>query len=313
MIIDAHTHLFGSKDWWPQWVWDAVSSIQAARSGKPVEFMARHRDESFDSTGNIAIANMDRAGVDKAVVCVVDLGLAVPGEDTKISIEEINRLTCEIVKKHPDRLYFSVGVDPRRRNALEILEMGVKELGAKTVKLYPATGWSPSDRIAYPLYERCADWGVPVNFHTGPVFGPMKSKFTHPLLLDELASDFPDLGIYCTHCGHGSYMEMLAIARARTNIFCDMAAWLAWFYSGEGLEFYRTWRYITNMLGAGRMLFASDQTGPKFTPELKDEYVDWVTAVTQIPDWVRDAGITFSQEELEGYFSKNAIRLLKLD
>ena len=97
----------------------------------------------------------------------------------------------------------------------------------------------------------------------------MKSKFTHPLLLDEPASDFPDLAIYCTHCGHGSYMEMLSIARARTNIFCDMAAWLSWLYSGEVLKFYQTWRYITNMLGAHRMLFASDQTGPKYTPELK--------------------------------------------
>ena len=121
MIIDAHTHIFGKKDWWPQWTWDAVHRIIAARSGKPVEELTRHREASLDLTGNIMIANMDRAGVDKAVVCVADFGLAVPGEDTKASIEEINRSTYEIVKRHPDRLYFSAGVDPRRRNAKEIL------------------------------------------------------------------------------------------------------------------------------------------------------------------------------------------------
>ena len=258
------------------------------------------------------IANMDRAGVDKAVVCVADFGLAVPGEDTKPTIEEINRSTYEIVKRHPNRLYFGAGVDPRRRNAKEIIEMGVKELKAKSVKLYPAAGWYPNDRIAYPIYVKCVELGVPVNFHTGPVFGPLKSKYTHPLPIEDIAADFPELTIYCTHCGHGWFMDMVAIARARWNIIFDMSAWLIWVDSGEALHFYQIWRYITNMLGSNRILFASDQTGLKFSPEWKDEYVDWVTALRKIPDEVKMKGVSFSEKELNDYFSGNARKWLKL-
>jgi len=312
MIIDTHIHIFGSRDWWPEWTWQAINQLQAPRFGKTVEEMARYREESFDPTGEITVANMDRAGVDKAVVCVADLGLGVSGEDTKVSIEEINRLTHDIVKRYPERLYFSVGVDPRRRNAVEIVETGIKEMGAKTLKLYPGACWYPSDRIAYPLYERCVDAGIPVNFHTGPVFGPMKSKFTHPIHIDEVAADFPDLTIYCTHYGHGSFMEMVAIARTRPNIIGDMAAWIGWFHCGESVHYYQVWRFITNMLGRGRVLFASDQTGLKYKAGESDEYVSLVNAVRQIPEEAKAVGVSFTEEEMESFFSGNARKWLKL-
>ena len=312
MIIDAHVHALGRRDWWPGWAWDAINSIQGARAGKTKKEMAKYRDASFDPKGDVTIENMDRAGVDKAMVCVADFGLAVPGEDTKLPIEDINRLTYEIVKNHSDRLFFSVGVDPRRKNALEILKTGVNELESKALKLYPGAGWYPNDRLAYRLYEKCIDANLPVNFHTGPVFGPMKSKFSHPFYIDDVAADFPELKIYCTHCGHGAFMEMLAIARMRSNIFCDLAGWLSWIYAGETLHFYQMWRYIMNMMGSDRVLFASDQTGLRFTLDLKDEYVDWVTALTQVPDWAEIASVAFKKEELENFFSNNAIRLLDL-
>jgi len=312
MIIDTHIHIVGSREWWPEWMWDAMNRLQAPRFGKTVEEMDKYRNDSFDPTGDIVVENMDRAGVDKAVVCVADFGLGIPGDDTKLSIEKINRLTYEIVKRHHNRLYFSVGVDPRRRNALEIVEMGVKELGAKTLKLQPGTGFFPNDRMFYPLYEKCVELGLPVNIHTGPVFGPMRSKCTQPIHIDDVAADFPELTIYCTHCGHGSFMEMLAIARVRPNVVCDMGAWLSWLHVGEVLHFYQTWRYLMNMLGRGRLLFASDHTGLKFDPKLKDEYAQWVLAHQKIPDEGKAAGVIFTKEELDSFFSGNAIRLLKL-
>jgi hypothetical protein len=312
MIIDTHIHIFGSRDWWPESTWYSLNQLQAPRFGKTVEEMARYRESSFDSTGEITIANMDRVGVDKAVVCVADVGLTVAGEDARESIEEINRLTYEIVKRYPERLFFSVGVDPRRRNAVDVVETGIREMGAKTLKLYPAAGWYPNDRIAYPLYERCVEAGVPLNFHTGPVFGPMKSKFTHPIHIDEVAADFPDLTIYCTHCGHMSFMEMVAIARTRPNIIVDMAAWIGWFHCGEAVHYYQVWRFITNMLGSGRVLFASDQTGLKYVPGEQDEYVSLLNALREIPEEAQRAGVHFTKEEMDDFFSGNAKNWLKL-
>jgi predicted TIM-barrel fold metal-dependent hydrolase len=312
MIIDSHIHIFGGRDWWPEWAWEALNRLQAPRFGKTPEEMRKYREESFDPQGEITIDNMNRAGVDKALVCVADIGLTVPGEDSKLSIEKINLLTYEIVKRHPDRLYFCVGVDPRRPNAIEILEIGVRQWGARGLKLYPGAGFYPNDRVAYPLYERCVDMNIPVNFHTGPVFGPMKSKFTHPIHIDEVAADFPGLTIYCTHCGHLSFMEMVSIARTRHNIVCDMGAWISWFRCGETIHYYQVWRFITNMIGSRRILFASDQTSLRYIPGEVDEYLDLINFLKNIPEEAKMLGATFTEEEKEDFFSKNAIRIFNL-
>ena len=106
-------------------------------------------------------------------------------------IEEVNRLTGEMVRRHPGRLYFNCGVDPRRKNALAIVEKAAKEWGAVGLKLHPATGWYPNDREVYPIYRKCVELGLYVDFHTGPMYPPMKSKYSHPIHLDEVAAIFP--------------------------------------------------------------------------------------------------------------------------
>jgi hypothetical protein len=40
--------------------------------------------------------------------------------------------------------------------------------------------------------------------------------------------------------------------------------------------------------------------------------VDWVNALTRIPAWIQEAGVSFKKEELDAFFSGNAIRWLKL-
>ena len=64
-----------------------------------------------------------------------------------------------------------------------------------------------------------------------------------------------------------------------------------------------------NMLGSKRLMFASDTTN------LIDdiEYAAWVKAVTSIPEEIKRAGITFSDNEMEDFFSKTSIRVLNLE
>ena len=308
MIFDAHVHVWGNKTWLPKWSWEMLNRLQAQRYGKSIKEMENFRDSSLDPDGNIMIDNMNRVGVDRAMICVVDYGLVIKGEDAGLPIEEINYRHYEIVKQHPDRFCLAIGVDPRRPNATEIIETGVKEWGARALKLYPPAGWYPNDRAVYPLYEKCTDLGIPVNYHTGPMASPFRSKYSHPVHFDDVAVDFPDLTLYCTHTGHGSYMEMLAIARSKANIVCDLAGWLSWIRSGESLAFYKTWRYIVNMLGSKRVVFASDTTN------LRDdvEYGLWVKALQSIPEEAKRAGVKFTDEELKDFFYRAGMNMLKL-
>jgi predicted TIM-barrel fold metal-dependent hydrolase len=308
MIIDAHCHV-SDETWYPPWFWDSLNTFVAPRYGLSYEQNLELRRKSWDPSGDTMVRSMDGAGVDKAITCVGDHGLV--REDTVTPIEEVNRLTAEMVKRHPGRLYFAVGVDPRRKNALLIVETAVKEGGATSLKLHPATGWYPNDRMVYPLYEKCIELGIPVNFHTGPMYYPLRSKYSHPMNLDDVAVDFPELTIHCTHAGDVFFMDMVGIAKVRRNIVLDLAAWQRWLRTSRhtALSFYKTMRFIMDMVGP-RLLFASDWSGfPDPGP-----YRDWVKAFTEIPVWVKEAGVEFTQEELDGYLGGNALRwLLRAD
>jgi hypothetical protein len=282
-----------------------LNTFVAPRYGLSVEENVELRRRSWDPSGDTMVNSMNGAGVDKAIVCVADHGLV--REEAATPIEEVNHLTHEMVKRHPDRLYFAVGVDPRRKNALEIIEIAVKEWGARSLKLHPATGWYPNDRMVYPLYEKCVELGIPVNFHTGPMYYPLRSKYSHPMYLDDVAVDFPDLTIHCTHSGDLLFMEMVGLAKVRRNIVLDLAAWQRWLRASRptAISFYKIMRFIIDMVGP-RLIFASDWSGlPDSSP-----YRDWVRAFTEIPIWVKDAGIEFTKEELDGYLGGNALRLL---
>lgn len=305
MIIDAHAHIW-EENWLPQWFWNHMFEAMSRFLG---EEEARKRLASmWDGSGDTMVRGMDEAGIDKTMICCLDYGLTDHLGEAGISIEEQNRLHYEATRRHPDRLIFAVGVDPRRKNAVQIVERGVKEWGAKALKLYPPCGFYPNDRIVYPLYEKCLELGILVNYHTGPIFGPLRSKYSQPIHLDDVATDFPELTILATHTGHGSWQEMLSIARSNPNIICDLAGWQVWTIK-HSLRFYETMRFIMDMLGPGRLIFASDHTGSSDP----SPYVRWLKVFTEIPDSVKEAGIEFTEQEMADYLGGTASRILHLE
>ena len=308
MIIDAHTHLF-AEGWLPRWSSSFFYESLAQRARISISEAKEARLSALDPTGDKRIKGLDEIGIDKTMVCCIDWGLVEYMEDAAINIEEINHAHSEACNRHPDRMTWAVGIDPRRKNAIKILDMGIKEWGAKALKLYPPAGFYPNDRIVYPLYEKCMELGIPVDFHTGPIGGPLRNKYSHPLHLDDVAVDFPGLTIIATHTGHSSWQEMLAVARVRPNIVCNFAGWLPWVQSSQPVQFYRVWRHISDMLGPGRLMFASDWSGV----ELELPYVkQWLQTFTQIPEMVKQAGVDFTKQEIDDFLSGTAIKVLHL-
>lgn len=316
-LIDAHTHIKfkgGESKWFHDWYIKYHTTgfgRLAGSSGKAPDEkeIIKLIESSYDPTGDVMVANMDKFGIDKSLVCVADLGLQDEGVDgPEMSIEQINEKNCEIVRRHPGRLFLAMGVDPRRKNAVEMVERGVKEWGAVAVKLFPPAGWYPNDRVAYPLYGKCVELGVPVDFHTGSVAGQSRGKFSLPIYYDDVAVDFPDLTIQCTHTGYYSFMDMLSIARARPNIVCDLAGWSNWTQTTQPKLFYRVLRFMMDMIGPGRVMFASDTAALKDDPRL----AVWVKAVREIPDKAQEYGVSFTERELADFYSGTAMRVLKI-
>jgi len=265
--------------------------------------------DAWDPYGDKLIAEMDSGGVDLAVVLGIDYGLVLPGADNdcRVPIEEQAIQIAEAAKRHPDRLVWGIGIDPRRTEAVSLVQRAVMELGAKAVKLYPPAGFYPNDRIVYPIYKKAVEFGLLVHFHVAPArITYLRSKYSHPIHLDDVAVDFPELKIEAVHSGGPWWRDMLAVAEARSNIFLDVGGWQTDF-NRNPLECYRRVREMLDILGPGRIMWASDWTGPSFLPQ-----ASWLKAFQEIPESVKEAGIDFSTEEKEAFLGKTALKLLGL-
>ena len=142
MVIDIHYHLFdesGSND---AWLGDMVRiCVASAPLDNPVTIEEARENlvpKMFDPTGEITVRNLDQWGIDKAVVLVVDNGFAY-GEVEK-GIEGQNKAVAEAAKRFHDRLIAFLSVDPRRPDAIELVDRCVNDWGMRGLKCHPDTG-----------------------------------------------------------------------------------------------------------------------------------------------------------------------------
>lgn len=95
--------------------------------------------------------------------------------------------------------------------------------GAKFLPSYQHF-WPGEERL-YPLYARLEELRLPVTFHTGlSRFRGTRLKFAQPLLLDDVASAFPELPILLAHSGRGVwYDEAALLATLHPNVYLELS------------------------------------------------------------------------------------------
>jgi predicted TIM-barrel fold metal-dependent hydrolase len=117
-------------------------------------------------------------------------------------------------------------MDPTtEKNAAGLLKKLVERDNFRGLKLYPTyQHFFPNDGRLAPLYKAASGLGVPVMFHTGSsIFPGSKIKYGDPLLLDDVASDFPDLKLVIAHSGRPIwYDEAFWMARLHRNVYLEI-------------------------------------------------------------------------------------------
>ena len=310
MIIDFHCHMFDknlpSRQWWAEYI-----RISAYLSGRSEEDLWKRGPGWWDTSGDLLVEDMDKAGIDKAVILVNDMSLAV-GTGEAMNIEEQHRVFAEAAKKYPDRLIPFAGVDPRRLGALDLFERAVKEWNMKGLKLQPAVGFYPNDQKCYLLYQKCQEFDIPVLIHTGPEITPMQSKYGMPILLDEIAMDFPRLKVIIAHAGGPYWRETIEITTMKPNFWLDLAWWQTKFLTNPVEYFYKPLRVMLDIVGSSRLLFASDWPSLRQMRRLGEGGKIWVDAFKNIPEEAKAAGLKFTEEELNNILGGNDAKLLGL-
>lgn len=162
------------------------------------------------------VAEMDAAGIAYAVC---------QGRDVESSIgwKVDNEHVAELVAAAPDRLIGFAGIDPLKRHQVAAIERAVVELGLRGVMVEPyAADLYANDRLLYPIYGACQRLNVPVVVTMGPLPIP-GARLDHgaPLALDDVANDFPELGIVCAHGGWPWVDEMVAIAYRHPHVYFE--------------------------------------------------------------------------------------------
>ena len=308
MVIDFHHHLF-NRDWLPQKFWDdMVRRVVSMRKlgGQPVEpsEIANNMYEAFaDPKGDVLAGKMEKAGICYTLIMPLDLGLEL-GE-CPVSIEEKNRFIADVAERHQGKIGAFFGIDPRRENGVELFDKAVREWGMRGLKLDPAAGFYPNQRMVYPYYEKATELGVPVLCHTGAAIPPFRNKYTDPIYLDDVTLDFPELTVIAAHFSFGWWQQAAFLISKKTNLVTDISGWQPVAARDFGL-FCRTLRDMISIAGAQNILFATD--GPAFDLYGMDGKW-WADLFRSLPEKA-PAGIKFNDEEIEAILNLNARRVL---
>lgn len=130
----------------------------------------------------------------------------VTSEKQKEAVEFIANLQREA----PDRIIGFIWLEPRFRDAIQILEWAVSSKEIRGVKMIP-DHWYPYDEFMYPIYKKVEELEVPIIFHSGILFGfKDSSRFCRPVNYEILLS-FPNLRFALAHISWPWLDECLAL------------------------------------------------------------------------------------------------------
>ncbi len=166
------------------------------------------------------LLELDVSGLQRAVLLPIDTGR------TRGIPIYTNEQIAELVAMAPDRFVGFASVDPLAPDAPDRLERAVSDLGLRGLKLSPPSQeFYPDDERVYPLYERAQALGIPVVVHTGMSWEPgARLVWGHPMRLEPVLADFPDLRVVAAHFAWPWSLEVAALALKYPNLYIDTAA-----------------------------------------------------------------------------------------
>jgi uncharacterized protein len=197
-----------------------------------------------------------------AVIFTVDATTAL-GKPA-LSSEEI----AEQAAEHADVLIPFGSVDPLKGDgAVARARRLVEDYGVLGFKFHPSLqGFEPNDARLYPLWSALEELGVVALFHTGqtgigaglPGGRGIKLRYSNPMLLDDVAADFPNLTMVMAHPSVPWVDEAISIATHKSNVYIDLSGWSPKYFPPQLVR-------QANSLLKHKVLFGSDY--PVLTPD----------------------------------------------
>lgn len=134
-----------------------------------------------------------------------------------------------------------------------------KDAGMVGITTQPSFFHLPiNDRRFYPVYAKAVELGLIVCLHTGVNYGvthPIRND--HPLMLDDVACDFPQLNLIACHAGWPWAAEMVAVARKHPKVFLEFGGLAPKYVGSVGTGWEVMFRFMNSVL-SDQVLFGTD-------------------------------------------------------
>lgn len=203
-----------------------------------------------------ALATLDRAGYELSTVCCMKMWS--PYHHHRLIVDWPEEVVAEALAVAGDRLVGGAGYNPFRiSESLARLETAVREWGFGYVYAHPMTfGVAPNDRRMYPLYAKCHELGVPVGMQVGHSAEVLPTDVGRPMLVDDVAREFPELRINLSHTGWPWTGEFCSMIWRHPNVYGDISAYFATTLDTELVEFMNSGK------GRNKIMFGTNGLDP---------------------------------------------------
>ena len=167
---------------------------------------------------DLLTSEMKAGGVDQ----ILAMGRLDPPPSDPLGIAGILRLARLVPGLH------AVGAIDPTKNApahLRAVEEVLKSGKVKALKAYLGYLHHGPDGPGYaPYYELAATYKLPVIFHTGDTYSSKaKVRFAHPLLVDDVAVDNPDVRFVLAHLGNPWLIDAAEVVYKNDNVWADLS------------------------------------------------------------------------------------------
>jgi hypothetical protein len=179
-----------------------------------------------------------------------------------------NEEVAQAALDNPDVLIAFASIDPHKgKLGVRHAQRLIKDYGVRGFKFHPnLQGFYPNDRIAYPLYEAIEEAGAIAVFHTGQTGigagarggGGIRLKYSNPMLVDDVAVDFPGMPVILAHPSFPWQDEALAVATHKPQVYIDLSGWSPRYFPPQLVQY-------ANTLLKDKVLFGSDY--PMISPD----------------------------------------------
>lgn len=211
--------------------------------------------------------------------------------------------TCEILSlvEKLENIQVVAGYSITNHNDDDINEYTeyLKNGKVKGLKIYPGyEHYYPYDRKYQKIIDLCIEYDVPLMIHTGDTYTPKgKVRYAHPLNVDDVAVDNPELKIIICHLGNPWFLDCQEVIYKNKNVYADISGLVL----GDFTEFYE--EYIVRKI-ADFLNYAGE-------PKYLLYGTDWpISSMSSYLKFV--SKLDLNQEERDLIMYKNSQQLFKL-